>query len=254
MVIIEEVVKAAAGNKENRKEVIILLLEQRGADVVIIDEVVKAVAGNEGNGEEVMMLLLEQRGADVVIIDEVVKAAVGNEGNGEEVMMLLLKQRRPDIVITEEVVKAAVTSGQENVLKLFEDYFEISVSKEQWSIAQFYSAAKFGKEETIQKLLRDGVKPDHKNIRHVTPLGIAATNGHRKAVEVLIATNLVDVNSKSIAGRSPIFWAANGHKDIVKLLLQAGADPNIIDEDGNTPFSTAKQGGFHEIERMIAGQ
>ncbi|KAH7333315.1 hypothetical protein BKA65DRAFT_403355, partial [Rhexocercosporidium sp. MPI-PUGE-AT-0058] len=51
---------------------------------------------------------------------------------------------------------------------------------------------------------------------------------------------------------SPIFWAAaHGYKTIVKLLLEAGADPKGIDEDKNTPLSAAKENGFHEIKRMI---
>jgi len=51
------------------------------------------------------------------------------------------------VVIIEEVVKAAAACGQEEVLKIIEERFMISPSKEQWSIAQFYNAAKSGKEE-----------------------------------------------------------------------------------------------------------
>ena len=68
-----------------------VLLEQRGADVVIMEEVVKAAAGNKESGKEVMMVLLEQQGVDVVITEEVVKAGAGNSGSGKKVMTLLLK-------------------------------------------------------------------------------------------------------------------------------------------------------------------
>jgi hypothetical protein len=201
------------------------------------------------------MLLLEQRGADVVITEEVVKAAAGNEESGKDVMIVLLEQRGADVVITDDVVKAATTCGQERVLGFIEEWLEISLSKDDWSTAQFYNAAKSGNENIIQKLLADGVNPDLKNIRRISPLWIAATNGHCQVVKVLLATGLVEVNSESISGQHPICWAAaRGHEGVVKLLLQAGADAGLIDKDGNTPLSIAKQHGFYKIERMMASQ
>jgi hypothetical protein len=56
-------------------------------------------------------------------------------------------QRGADVVITEEVVKAAATSSQEEVLKVIEKSLKIPLSKEEWSIAQFYNAAKAGKQD-----------------------------------------------------------------------------------------------------------
>jgi len=56
---------------------------------------------------------------------KVVKAAAGNGWSGSKVMTLLLKERGADVVITKEVVKAAATSGQEEVLKIFEKYLKV---------------------------------------------------------------------------------------------------------------------------------
>jgi len=253
VVITEEVVKAAAGNEGNGKEVMTLLLEQRGADVVITEEVVKAAARNEGNGKEVMTLLLEQRGADVVITEEIMKAAARNGRSGKEIMMLLLEQRGADVVITEEVVKAASTSGQRSVLNVIQENLGIFISEDQWLTAQFYNAAKYGYLDIIQQLLAKRVEPDLKDTIGRSPLWMAAASGHSEVVQVLLSTNSVDINSKSLSARSPIFWAAAcGYKTVVKLLLEAGADPKDVDEDGNTPLSIAKENGFHDMEGMIA--
>ena len=253
VVITEEIMKAAARNGRSGKEIMMLLLEQRGADVVITEEVVKAAAGNEGNGKEVMTLLLEQRGADVVITEEIMKAAARNGRSGKEIMMLLLEQRGADVVITEEVVKAASTSGQRSVLNVIQENLGIFISEDQWLTAQFYNAAKYGYLDIIQQLLAKRVEPDLKDTIGRSPLWMAAASGHSEVVQVLLSTNSVDINSKSLSARSPIFWAAAcGYKTVVKLLLEAGADPKDVDEDGNTPLSIAKENGFHDMEGMIA--
>ena len=253
VVITEEIMKAAARNGRSGKEIMMLLLEQRGADVVITEEVVKAAAGNGGNGKEVMMLLLKQRGADVVITEEIMKAAARNGRSGKEIMMLLLEQRGADVVITEEVVKAASTSGQRSVLNVIQENLGIFISEDQWLTAQFYNAAKYGYLDIIQQLLAKRVEPDLKDTIGRSPLWMAAASGHSEVVQVLLSTNSVDINSKSLSARSPIFWAAAcGYKTVVKLLLEAGADPKDVDEDGNTPLSIAKENGFHDMEGMIA--
>ena len=188
-----------------------------------------------------------------IITEEVVKAAAGNYQSGKKVMTLLLEQRKADVIITEEVIKAAATCGQDDVLKIIEGRFKISLSKEKWSIAQFYNAAKFGKENKIQKLLIEGVKPDLKNIRHVSSLWISAANDYLRVVEILLSTKIVDVNAKNIPGQPPIFWAAaRGHEDIVRLLLKAGADHTPEDIDGKTPLSMAKEMGHDKIANLLS--
>ena len=201
---------------------------------------------------DVVSILLKNK--LTIISEEVVKAAAGNSRNGKEVMTLLLEQRGADMMITEEVVKAAVTCGQDRVLKTIEEKFKISPSKEEWSIAQFYNAAKFGKADTIQKILAEGVKPDLKNSRHVSPLWISAANGHLRVVQLLLRSKIVDINTKSIYGQPPIFWAAaEGNENIVRLLLTAGADRTLEDIDGKTPLSVAKKNGHDKIAKMLSG-
>jgi hypothetical protein len=62
----------------------------------------------------------------------------------------------------------------------------------------------------------------------------------------------VDVNAKSIAARPPIFWAAAcGHADVVRLLLEAHANPNVTDIDGDTPYCLARRHGHWDIIRLL---
>lgn len=64
------------------------------------------------------------------------------------------------------------------VLKIIEEIFKISPSKEEWSIAQFYNAAKFGKDEynpkTINVILKltEGSNWDAHLLYHVINIRI----------------------------------------------------------------------------------
>ena len=65
---------------------------------------------------------------------------------------------------------------------------------------------------------------------------------------------MVDVNAKCISGRPPIFWAAaQGHENIVKLLLEAGAGRIFENIYGETPLSMAKKNGHNKIAKMLSG-
>ncbi|CZR68380.1 related to heterokaryon incompatibility protein [Phialocephala subalpina] len=281
--ITEEVVEAAAGNWEG-KQVIALLLDQRSAEVKITEGVVKAAVGN-WEGKEVMALLFDQRGDEVKITEEVLKAAARNGNGGKEVMALLLDQRGAEVKITEEVlkeaasnesisyemvqllhqtvgievtigvIKAAATSGQEQVLGLLNQWNSITGDEEQWlNISRLYNAAKNGDAPTVRRLVADGIPPDKRNIRGVTPLWRASASRQTEVVEVLLATSAVNVNVQSTAGRTPLFWAAaHGHSKVVRLLLDHGAEPNYTDKDGRSPLSVAQLNRWDTIVAMLTG-
>ena len=48
--------------------------------------------------------------------------------------------------------------------------------------------------------------------------------------------------------------AKNGDKNIVKLLLQHGADPNITDINGSSPLHWAAQASFGDIVELLLEQ
>jgi serine/threonine protein kinase len=80
-----------------------------------------------------------------------------------------------------------------------------------------------------------------------------AEKGDVEAVKILLAFG-ADVNVKDQNnGRTPMSYAAgNGHSDVVKLLLQAGAEVDLPDEDGRTPMSyAAKNGHSHLVTSLL---
>ncbi|MBF0416403.1 MAG: sigma-70 family RNA polymerase sigma factor [Magnetococcales bacterium] len=61
-----------------------------------------------------------------------------------------------------------------------------------------------------------------------------------------------NVNAADSKGRSPLILAAEkGHAEICRILLKAGADPALRDDDGNDALSVATQKGQREVEVIL---
>jgi ankyrin repeat protein len=85
------------------------------------------------------------------------------------------------------------------------------------------------------------------------PLGLAAYFGHEKIVEYLIKAGAeVNSPSKNSLGVTPLQSAvAGGHLEVTRMLLTAGASPNVRERGGYTPLHTAAHNGDVEIVRSL---
>lgn len=85
----------------------------------------------------------------------------------------------------------------------------------------------------------------------------AAEKGHVENVKLLLTETDVNVNHINNLGWTALLEAViltNGgpkHQEIVKLLIEHGADVNIADKEGVTPLQHAKKRGFTEIASML---
>ncbi|KAM0910157.1 hypothetical protein ACQ4PT_014312 [Festuca glaucescens] len=90
--------------------------------------------------------------------------------------------------------------------------------------------------------------------RGVGALHLAAGNNKAEVCEYLVEDVRVDVDAVDIDGRAPLFWAITvkgGHVDIVRYLLDHGANTDHVDKRGFTPLHEAVKIGHCEIVELL---
>ena len=79
-----------------------------------------------------------------------------------------------------------------------------------------------------------------------------AQKGDLKAVQILIEQNPELVNAKDEDGRTPLHWACRGvHLDVVKFLVENGADVNAEDNNQTTPLHSLAYRGHTEGIKVL---
>lgn len=80
---------------------------------------------------------------------------------------------------------------------------------------------------------------------------IASSAGHLEIVKVLLAAG-ADVNMTNDNGQSPLHYAASRNReDIAKCLLEAGAHVNAADKLGNTSLHRAASRGHLSMVQSL---
>lgn len=115
------------------------------------------------------------------------------------------------------------------------------------------AACKYGHTEIVELLLKHGADPNLGGGELAYPLVAATFGGEEKITELLLESG-AKVNVFGTVDRStPLINAAMWLPiDSVKLLLEAGAEVNTCDDDGNSPLTAAAaQGDAECIEFLL---
>ena len=112
-------------------------------------------------------------------------------------------------------------------------------------------AAALGDQGRVDELLRsDGESANRPEACGKRPLSAAAERGHEQIVRLLLDAG-ADPNLREGPNcpRGYALWAAarHGHRAIAELLLAAGADPNAEVESSGTPTSAAEDAGLRAL-------
>lgn len=117
---------------------------------------------------------------------------------------------------------------------------------------EIHDAAGQGDLAKVKMLLNSNPNLVNEKDKHgLTPLHLAAWEGHKDVAELLISKG-ANVNAKCKDGSTPLHFAAMfGHKDIAALLISKGADVNIEDTFGYTPLHLAIEADSKDVAELL---
>ena len=85
-----------------------------------------------------------------------------------------------------------------------------------------------------------------------SPFITACKNKQKAVVKVFLNGKKIDINEKDDNGRTALFYACgNGDKEIVKMLLEAGANASLEDNKSISPIHQGALKGNKDILKML---
>jgi uncharacterized protein len=140
-------------------------------------------------------------------------------------------------------LKAAASAGRLKVVRyLLDEAAEIN-RRPGGTISALETACLTGRWEVVVLLLARGADISPSDCGY-TPLHMASPRGHADVCSILLAHGCGDVNHQDSHGITALHLAsAYGHVDVMMVLRGAGADPLMVDQEGDTPLSFAVMRG-----------
>ena len=117
------------------------------------------------------------------------------------------------------------------------------------------TAAKAGNPDVVRALLTGGV--DGVSLATLGEARAAARvaegAGYSPPTNPAVDTNYADVNARErLYGRTALIIAAvEGHLEVVRMLVEAGSDLNIVDAEGSTALSLARSYGNLDVAALL---
>ncbi|KAL1509630.1 hypothetical protein ABEB36_004339 [Hypothenemus hampei] len=150
----------------------------------------------------------------------------------------------------------AAELGRTECLKMILDQNIVDCNKLRKSENGHYAlhlAAEHGHSECIEILLDNGANPNLTNLRAESPMHLAIKAKSYASVLMLILKGQADLNLENYNRRTPLHEAvqlvADTRIDIVKALIENGANVNVQDQHGFTPLHIA---ALNELPQCVS--
>uniref|UniRef100_A0A1A8VCX1 Uncharacterized protein n=1 Tax=Nothobranchius furzeri TaxID=105023 RepID=A0A1A8VCX1_NOTFU len=109
-----------------------------------------------------------------------------------------------------------------------------------------------GNVEIVGLLLNHGANPNTQDAEGRPPIHSVAWTGHVTMGHRLLEASAVNIDLACHQGATALSIASQeGHSNIVRMLLEKGANPNHIDKYGRSPVKVAGKHGLFNIVRLL---
>ncbi|MCJ1261200.1 Ankyrin-2 [Lobaria immixta] len=258
-------------------DALVRLLLENGVDVNAKDNLaIRALYEAAEDGHEVVIRLLLEKGADIEAKRSGETALHRATSFGHEAVVRLLLEKGADVNAEMfsggTALHLAAVGGHEAVVRLLLEK-EADVEAKSSGETALHRAADFGHEAVMRLLLEKGMDINAKDYLGWTALHLAARSGHEAVVRLLLnrgadleATTLQEV---AWSGRKAVVAplvplptfdlatttlqeaARGGHEDVVRLLLNKGADLEAKNSLGWTSLHLAARHGHEATVRLL---
>ncbi|XP_071116435.1 uncharacterized protein [Haliotis cracherodii] len=110
---------------------------------------------------------------------------------------------------------------------------DVNVNCRVWSMTPVMDAARGGHREVVKFLVSKDADVSLVDDGGNNTLHWACVSGNLVTVKFVLSLNVLDINSRGVGRRTPVMWAAvMGHSEVVKLLMNEGADVSRVDNVG----------------------
>lgn len=182
-----------------------------------------------------------------------------NQGDLDSILTLLNDGVNIDTTDAQgnTAVMAATKKNHVAIVKLLIEHgANINIQNDMQDNVFLYAGAE-GLLEIVRLAIAADADPTLTNRYGGTALIPAADRGHVDVVKELLTNSTIDVNHINNLHWTALMEAVilgdggPNHQQIVQLLVDHGADPQIADRDGITPLQHAMQRNYQEIIRIL---
>ncbi|XP_067653717.1 ankyrin repeat, PH and SEC7 domain containing protein secG-like [Haliotis asinina] len=242
---------------------VVKLLMDRGANMSLVDKFGNNVLHHActGGDLETVKLILSQ---NMMYIN-----SRGNESRtplmeaafwGESDVVKLLVDRGANMSLVDKfgnnVIHHACIGGDLETVKLILSQNVMYInSRGNESRTPLMEAAWRGQSNVVKLLVDRGANLSLVDEYSYNVLHFACMGGDLETVQLILSQNVTDINIRGNGSRTPLMEAAFwGESDVVKLLMDRGANMSLVDKFGNNVLHHACIGGDLETVKLILSQ
>ncbi|XP_004073988.1 histone-lysine N-methyltransferase EHMT2 [Oryzias latipes] len=178
------------------------------------------------------------------------------QGEGQRVLLMLMEGIDPTYQPDSQNRRSALhTAAQRGLLEICYMLIQAGAhvdAKDKEMRTPLLEAVINNHIEVARYLVQNGACVYHVEDDGYTGLHHAAKLGNLEIVNMLLETGQVDINAQDNGGWTPIIWAAeHKHVEVIKALLNRGADVSITDKEMNVCLHWAAYAGSVDIAEMV---